>query len=53
MKNGILINKILKYKLISFSYFPYRNPVRRTGLIGRGILGRYGPNHICTAIFTR
>ena len=25
----------------------------RTGLRGRGMLGRYGPNHLCTAVITR
>ena len=25
----------------------------RTGLKGRGILGRYGPNHVSTAVITR
>ena len=25
----------------------------RTGIQGRGILNRYGPNHLCTAIITR
>ena len=33
--------------------FLHRNPVMRTGLKGRGILGRYGPNHTTTAVFTR
>ena len=25
----------------------------RTGIKGRGVLNRYGPNHRCTAIITR
>ena len=25
----------------------------RTGLTGRGMLRRYGPNHLCTAVITR
>ncbi|XP_057305453.1 transient receptor potential cation channel subfamily M member 7-like isoform X1 [Hydractinia symbiolongicarpus] len=29
------------------------NPAGRTGLIGRGLYRRYGPNHITEAIFTR
>ena len=39
--------------LLWLTTFHFRNPVGRTGLTGRGILGRYGPNHMCTAIFTR
>lgn len=30
-----------------------RNPVGRTGLRGRGLLGRWGPNHAADAIVTR
>ncbi len=30
-----------------------RNPVQRTGMTGRGSLGRWGPNHIADAIITR
>ncbi|XP_016047299.1 ADP-ribose pyrophosphatase, mitochondrial isoform X4 [Erinaceus europaeus] len=30
-----------------------RNPVGRTGLIGRGLLGRWGPNHAADPIITR
>lgn len=29
------------------------NPVGRTGLAGRGLLGRWGPNHACDPIVTR
>ncbi len=39
-----------KYKVISG--IP-RNPVERTGMTGRGSLGRWGPNHIADAIVTR
>jgi transient receptor potential cation channel subfamily M protein 2 len=39
-----------KYKVISG--IP-RNPVHRTGITGRGILGRWGPNHIADVIITR
>ena len=31
----------------------YRNPVGRTGLMGRGLLGRWGPNHAADPIVTR
>ena len=30
-----------------------QNPVGRTGIIGRGRLGRWGPNHAADAIVTR
>lgn len=30
-----------------------RNPVGRTGIIGRGHLGRWGPNHAADSIITR
>ena len=30
-----------------------RNPFGRTGLTGRGLLGRWGPNHATEAIVTR
>ena len=36
-----------------YVFVHHRNPVMRTGLKGRGILGRYGPNHTTTAVFTR
>lgn len=29
------------------------NPVGRTGLIGRGVLGKWGPNHAADPIVTR
>lgn len=31
---------------------PY-NPIGRTGLRGRGLLGRWGPNHAADPIITR
>ena len=34
------------------SSFP-RNPVGRTGMVGRGLLGRWGPNHAADPIVTR
>lgn len=39
------------YKLLD-KIFP-RNPAGRTGLRGRGILGRWGPNHAADPIVTR
>ena len=30
-----------------------RNPIGRTGLTGRGLLGRWGPNHAADPIVTR
>jgi len=38
----------LKKKILFF-----RNPMGRTGLIGRGSLGRWGPNHAADPIVTR
>lgn len=29
------------------------NPIGRTGLIGRGVLGKWGPNHAADPIVTR
>uniref|UniRef100_A0A2K6C635 ADP-ribose pyrophosphatase, mitochondrial n=1 Tax=Macaca nemestrina TaxID=9545 RepID=A0A2K6C635_MACNE len=31
----------------------YENPAGRTGLVGRGLLGRWGPNHAADPIITR
>ena len=30
-----------------------RNPIGRTGMTGRGLLGRWGPNHAADPIVTR
>ena len=30
-----------------------RNPVGRTGMIGRGLLGKWGPNHAADPLVTR
>ena len=30
-----------------------RNPIGRTGLRGRGLLGRWGPNHAADPVVTR
>lgn len=32
---------------------PERNPVGRTGMVGRGLLGRWGPNHAADPVVTR
>ena len=34
-------------------YVSCRNPIGRTGMIGRGCLGRWGPNHAADPIVTR
>ena len=34
-------------------YIVFRNPVGRTGIRGRGCLGRWGPNHAADPIVTR
>ena len=38
------------YKIVNG--FP-QNPIGRTGLTGRGILGRFGPNHAADPIVTK
>ena len=43
---------ILPYPQIDSIVF-YRNPMGRTGLAGRGLLGRWGPNHTVHFILTR
>jgi ADP-ribose pyrophosphatase len=30
-----------------------QNPMGRTGIVGRGLLGKYGPNQACDALLTR
>jgi len=30
-----------------------QNPVGRTGITGRGVLARWGPNHACLTVVTR
>lgn len=30
-----------------------RNPLRRTGITGRGVLGRWGPNHLLEVVISR
>lgn len=39
-----------EYKIIE--NYP-QNPCGRTGIIGRGLLGRWGPNHAADPIVTR
>jgi hypothetical protein len=34
-------------------YLPPSNPKGRTGMIGRGLLGRFGPNHAADPIVSR
>ena len=34
-------------------FFFLRNPIGRTGIKGRGVLKRFGPNHIIEMIVTR
>lgn len=29
------------------------NPIGRTGIVGRGVLGRWGPNHAADPVVTR
>lgn len=37
----------------NFSCFSFRNPVGRTGISGRGLLGKWGPNHAADPLVTR
>ncbi len=49
------LTKITKIKLM-YEYvmnFVLRNPVGRTGMCGRGLLGRWGPNHAVDPIVSR
>ena len=44
------------YNLVSITntvFFFLRNPVGRTGMVGRGLLGRWGPNHAADPLVTR
>lgn len=37
-----------------YFFFPLTsNPMGRTGVVGRGLLGRFGPNHAADPIVTR
>lgn len=49
-----LLKEMLQ-KSLSFNTdgFLPRNPCGRTGLTGRGLLGRWGPNHAADPIVTR
>lgn len=41
-----------KFALLAF-FYSHRNPYGRTGIEGRGSLGRFGPNHAADPIATR
>ena len=38
---------------ISLYMYSFRNPVGRTGMTGRGLLGKWGPNHAADPLVTR
>ena len=42
---------IFEASLYNFQLF--RNPIGRTGVIGRGLLGKWGPNHAADPIVSR
>ena len=44
------VDKICSYDAVCARY---RNPKGKTGICGRGMLGRYGPNHAADCIVTR
>lgn len=39
-----------QYKIVNS--YP-QNPIGRTGIVGRGVLGRWGPNHAADPVVTR
>ena len=41
--------------LVKYSHLTLlvRNPIGRTGMAGRGLLGKWGPNHAADPIVTR
>lgn len=45
-------DKILPLHMLSSSHKPI-NPFKRTGLLGRGVLGKFGPNHAADPIVVR
>lgn len=48
MTNALGVNE--KVKLVNGRP---QNPMGRTGIVGRGLLGKYGPNQACDALVTR
>ena len=50
------INPLLKiFFFAEFKIFVFccRNPLGRTGIVGRGLLGRWGPNHAADPVVSR
>ena len=48
------IGSILKWiKMLQFVPLFFRNPMGRTGLRGRGLLSKWGPNHLIKAVISR
>jgi len=45
--------KSLRNVLLYTCFIFLRNPIGRTGIRGRGVLKRFGPNHIIEMIITR
>jgi len=45
-KNGVSVMCLCVFMFV-------RNPVGRTGMRGRGLLGRWGPNHAADPVVTR
>lgn len=41
------------FRFLKSTFVLGRNPVGRTGLKGRGVLGKWGPNHAADFILTR
>merc|ERR1712127_808956 len=53
LKSQVRTHRYLKKaKVITDVWLP-QNPVGRTGMIGRGLLGKYGPNHAADPIVMR
>ena len=53
MENFNSLIKGQKKEMFLSLTFCFRNPRGRTGLAGRGCLGRWGPNHAADPIVTR
>ena len=49
----VALEKMNQFSWFCFLFLFSRNPAGRTGLVGRGLLGRWGPNHAADPIITR
>ena len=49
----VFLRTLLTLANLIYIYIFPRNPIGRTGMIGRGLLGRWGPNHAADPVVTR